>query len=229
MHTPTIVVEACVSSVDEAVAAEQGGARRLEVCARPDEHGLTPDPLVLHQILARVTIPVVVLIRCRPGDFIYSDGEIDRMTGQVQHAMARGAEGVAIGALTPEGAVHRRALATWAWAAHPGKVTFHRAFDQVRDQIAAIDDLLDFGVARLLTSGGAPTAAEGTERLRQLVERAGQGLTVIAAGTVRPHSVEQVIRDSGVREVHARLTTEVDTRALVSAALRAGAGWPRPV
>jgi len=227
MPSPTIVVEACVSTVDEAVAAEQGGARRLEVCARPDEHGVTPDPLVLHQILARVTIPVVVLIRCRPGDFIYSDGEIDRMTGQVQHAMARGAEGVAVGAVTAEGTIHRKALATWAWAAHPGKVTFHRAFDVVRDQVAAIDDLFDYGVARLLTSGGAPTAAEGTAVLRRLVEQAGTGLTVVAAGTVRPHSVAQIMRDTGVHEVHARLASEADTRALVDAAIRAGAGWPR--
>ena len=229
MNATDIIVEACVSTVDEALAAERGGARRLEVCARPDEHGITPDPLVLHQILARVAIPVVALIRCRPGDFIYSDEEIERMTGQVQHAIARGAEGVAVGALTPEGTIHRRALATWAWAAFPAKVTFHRAFDQVGDPVAALDDLFDYGVARVLTSGGAATAVEGTGTLRRIVERAGSGLTVIAAGTVRPPSVAQVIREGGVRQVHARLTSEDGTRALVDAAIRAGAGWPRPL
>ncbi len=229
MHATNIVVEACVSTVDEAVAAAQGGARRLEVCARPDEHGVTPDPLVLHQILARVTIPVVALIRCRPGDFIYSDEEIERMTGQVQQAVARGVEGVAVGALTSDGAIHRRALASWAWAAHPATVIFHRAFDAVRDPDSAFDDLCDFGVARLLTSGGAPTAAEGTAVLRRLVARAGAGLTIVAAGTVRPHSVGQILKETGVREVHARLTSEADTRALVNAALTAGAGSTGPL
>ena len=197
------LLEICVDSVEACVEAERGGADRLELCAGLVEGGTTPSIGTIGLALARVSIPIVVLVRPRRGDFLYSPVELETAARDVAAAKAAGATGVALGALRPDGTVDRRALARFCELARPMRVTFHRAFDQLREPLAELEALVDLGVDRVLTSGGAATAPEGAARIAALVRAAGKRITVLAGGGVRPANVRELVRATGVSEVHA--------------------------
>ncbi|HKH92798.1 MAG TPA: copper homeostasis protein CutC [Gemmatimonadaceae bacterium] len=200
----TILIEAAVESLDDALAAVHGGAHRLEICADLDAGGTTPTREVIESVLAHVTLPVLVMIRPRAGDFVYSPGELDRMAEHIDTALALGASGVVFGTLDARRRVDI-AAARRLVTATPGKpVTFHRAIDDTLDPLAAVDDVMSIGVTRVLSSGGATTALDGAEALRAMVERAGTTLSIVAGGGVRASNVAELVRRSGVLEVHAR-------------------------
>jgi copper homeostasis protein len=200
----TILIEAAVESLDDALAAIAGGADRLELCADLDVGGTTPAPALLATVLARVDVPVVVMIRPRGGAFVYSRVELERMRHDVARAVDAGAAGVVLGALDPSRRVDDGATRELVAAARGLPVTFHRAIDETADVRAAVDTLAALGVARVLSSGAAPTALEGAATLAAMVERAGDALCVVAGGGVRAHNVVELVRRSHVREVHAR-------------------------
>ena len=199
-----ILIEAAVESLDDALAAVLGGAHRLELCADLDAGGTTPDRALVASVLAAVRVPVVVMIRPRAGDFVYSRDELDHMRREVALALVLGAAGVALGALTESRQVDERAVGDLMRAAHGLPVTFHRAIDDTPDVPAALDTLASLGVARVLSSGAAPTAIEGADTLATMVRRGSRGPTVVAGGGVRWHNVVELVQRSGVREVHAR-------------------------
>ena len=214
-----VLIEAAVESLDDALAAVAGGAHRLELCADLDAGGTTPGRALIAEVLANVRVPVLVMVRPRPGDFVYSRAELDRMRRAVALALVLGAEGIVTGALTAGGDVDAAAMRKLIGAAHGLPVTFHRAIDETRDKLEAIDVLRDLGVKRVLSSGSAPTALEGTVVLAAMVERAANGLTVVAGGGVRGHNVVDVVRRSGVREVHARCDADAARIAAIAEAL----------
>ena len=199
-----ILIEAAVETLDDALAALAGGADRLELCADLDAGGTTPAPALVADVLARVNVPVLVMIRPRAGGFAYSRAEVDRMHDDIAVAIDLGASGVVVGALDSSGGVDVPATRGLIAAARGGGVTFHRAIDGTRDVLAAVETLASLGVARVLSSGAAPTALEGADMLAAMVERAGDALQVVAGGGVRAHNVAALVRRSGVREVHAR-------------------------
>lgn len=199
-----MLVEACVATAAQASAAAGGGADRIELCRRLDVGGLTPTVSGIAAARAVVAIPLHVLIRPRAGDFVYTAGELQEMIDAIGDASAAGADGVVIGALTAAGRIDEPAMRGLLAAARPLTVTFHRAFDDAADQPAALEVLVRLGVDRVLTSGGASTALEGADRLRQLVDAAAGRIVIMAGGGIRPANVAQVVRSSGVREVHAR-------------------------
>jgi copper homeostasis protein len=199
-----VLVEACVDAIDAALEAERGGARRIELCGELLQGGVTPSGGLLSAVWERVDIPVFVLVRPRTGDFLYTREELDVMHRDVAIAKSLDADGVVLGALTADGDVDMPAMRALIDGARPMRVTFHRAFDFARDQDAALDQLLELGVDRVLTSGGAPTALEGAAALRRFVERAGDRLTIVAGGSITASTVADVVRTSGVREVHVR-------------------------
>jgi copper homeostasis protein len=212
-----MLLESCVDSLDSALSAARGGAGRIELCANLDADGTTPDLELIAQCAKGVSIPVSVLIRPRPGNFVYDAAEASAMEQSIHAARAAGARGIVVGALTGAGDVARQMMRRFCDAAHPLPVTFHRAIDVARDLIAALDVLIAMGVARVLTSGGAPTALEGANTIAGLVARAGNALTIIAGGGVRAHNAAELVRRTGVREVHARVSQEADVAALVRA------------
>lgn len=161
---------------------------------------------------AAIAIPLHVLIRPRVGDFVYTAGELREMVDAIGDANAAGADGVVIGALTTAGRIDEPAMRRLLAAARPLTVTCHRAFDGIADQPAALEVLVRLGVDRVLTSGGASTALEGADRLRQLVDAGAGRIVIMAGGGIRPANVAQVVRSSGVREVHAR-TDDDSSRA----------------
>jgi copper homeostasis protein len=152
-----------------------------------------------------------VLVRPRAGDFLYTDDELDVMRRDIEQVKTLGVNGVAIGALTAEGVVDEALMRSLIALARPMSVTFHRAFDLVRDQDAALESLLALGVDRVLTSGGASTAMEGAVSIARLVQRVGDRLIVTAGGSITAANVVDVIAASGVKEVHVRGAARVES------------------
>ena len=202
----TVLVEACVDSVASALAAERGGARRVELCDNLFDGGTTPSAGMIAAVKAAVRIPVFPIIRPRGGGFVYSSDEAGVMRLDVEAARMLGADGIVIGALTRDGKIDTAIVQPLLDAAAPLPVTFHRAFDLVRDREQALETLVHLRVARLLTSGGAPRAIDGVERIAALVRRAAGQIAVMAGGGVREETVQEIVHRSGVKEVHVRGT-----------------------
>jgi copper homeostasis protein len=201
-----VLLEACVESVEQAREAAARGADRLELCVDLAHDGCTPPIELAAACMAAVAIPVIVMVRPRPGNFVFSGAEIDAMCGAIGDLSARGAAGFATGVLAPTGEIDRSATARLVAAAGDLPVTFHRAFDRVPNIGDGIETLADLGVRRVLTSGGAESAVAGLDVLRALVDWAAGRIEVVAAGGVRPFNVERVVESTGVRSVHARWT-----------------------
>ncbi len=206
-----VLVEACVDAIDAALEAAFGGADRIELCGELLRGGVTPSAGLMGAVWECLEIPVFVLIRPRPGDFLYTQDERDVMLRDVAVARSLDVDGIVIGALTADGEVDADVTRELVEAAGPMEVTFHRAFDYVRDQDASLDRLIELGVDRVLTSGGAPTAVEGAASLARLVRRAGGKITILAGGSITASNVGEIVRGSGVREVHVRASARVDS------------------
>jgi copper homeostasis protein len=197
-------VEACVDSVESALAAERGGAGRVELCADLAEGGTTPSGATIAVCRARVALPIHVLVRPRGGDFHCSELEFEVMRRDVQLAKELGAHGVVIGVLRRNATVDVERTTMLVEAARPLRVTFHRAFDVTRDAERALEDVIGAGADRVLTSGQAPTAVEGAKLIARLVRHAGDAIGVVAAGGINGQNVGRLVAETGVREVHLR-------------------------
>lgn len=213
----TVLVEAAVESLDAALAAAEGGAHRLELCADLPRGGTTPTEQLLRESVSRLKIPIFVLVRPRPGGFVYTNAEHHVMLGQIGQAKRAGAAGVVTGALTAREEIDQIRTAELIAAARPLPVTFHRAFDACRDLPASLERLIQLGLDRLLTSGGAATAAEGAERIRALVAQAKGRIAILPGGGITPKSVATLVRETGVREVHFSVKDADKVRAVTKA------------
>jgi copper homeostasis protein len=203
-------IEICVDSVAGALAAEQGGADRIELCANLIEGGTTPSAGCIQLARAQIQIGLHVIIRPRGQDFLYSDLELAVMREDVLTAKRLGADGVVIGCLTAEGDVDLARTQELIGLARPMQVTFHRAFDMCRDPQSALEQLIALGVERVLTSGQEATAVEGLDMIAALNRQAGDRIIVIPGGGLTGRNVGRVVAATGVREVHlsARSTTK---------------------
>ena len=214
----SILIEAAVESLDDARAAIAGGVDRLELCAELGVGGTTPPHALVADVIARVEVPVLVMIRPRAGDFVYTRAELDRMHTDIGAVLALGAAGVVLGALDLSRRVDVVATGELIAAARGRPVTFHRAIDETPDVLEAIDSLVSLGVTRVLSSGAAPTALDGADTLAAMVARAGEGLRIVAGGGVRAGNVAAIVRRTGVGEVHARCGGEAERiRAIANA------------
>jgi len=214
-----ILIEVCVESLAAATAARAGGAGRIELCASLDAGGLTPDDALVLACVEELDIPVAVMIRPRPGSFVLRAGELEGMLAGVRRMRHLGAAGVVLGALTPAGTIDRPALRALVEAASGLPVVFHRAFDEIEDQSAALEELIALGVSRVLTSGAATTAWEGAERIALLVRQAAGRIGIVAGGSVRAHNAGELVTRTGVSELHSRTPDDAEAvRELVRAA-----------
>jgi copper homeostasis protein len=198
-----VILEVCIDSVESAIAAQKGGAQRVELCADLAHGGTTPSAGMIRVVREGISIALHSMIRPRPGDFCYSAHEYDVMVRDVEIAKRMGADGVVIGILTSEGAVDSDRVGRLVELARPLSVTFHRAIDECRDLLKALNDLKKIGVNRILTSGGKANVADGVETLKMLVEDSGPSLRIIAGGGITMENVRGVVSQSGVKEVHA--------------------------
>lgn len=202
--TISALFEACVESLAETREAAARGAGRVELCVDLAHDGCTPPRSLVAECTAAVGIPVIAMVRPRAGDFAYSDAEIATMCASMRDLAARGVSGFATGALDHDGRIDVAAIERLMAAAGEIPVTFHRAFDQLGNIDEALETLVDLGVRRVLTSGGAVSATEGVDALRRLVNRAVERIEVIAAGGIRPFNVESIVTRTNVPAVHAR-------------------------
>jgi copper homeostasis protein len=212
------VLEVCLDDIDGAIAAERAGAARIELCAALDDGGITPSLGTVAAVLASVTsLTVMVLIRQRGGDFVYSPAEVDAMVADI-HAIRRLDRpdgvglGFVIGALTPSGVVDEEVTARLVAACGDHPVTFHKAFDLSFDLGSELETLVSLGVARVLTSGGATTALEGAEALARLVAQSKGRIEILAGGGVRAHNAREIMTRTGVTELHFRASHDVPSR-----------------
>jgi copper homeostasis protein len=214
----SILVEGCVETLKECINAKHGGARRLELCDRLDVGGTTPSPELIDVVQAKVGLPIMAMIRPRGGSFVHTATELDAMRRQLDMVLSRNVAGVVIGILDDKNRVDTSRMAEFVRLAGDTPVTFHKAFDLIDDLAPALDDLIACGVKRLLTSGGAPTAAEGIEALAMLVERSAGRVEIMAGGKVRGSNVRAIVDGAGLKEVHARTGRDASQiRAIVDA------------
>jgi copper homeostasis protein len=208
-------LEVCVESVVSALAAIEGGADRVELCANLAVGGITPSAGTIAVACRRVPAPVHVLIRPRGSDFVYDDHEFEVMCHDVETVNRQGAMGVVLGILDRDGSVDRERVSILSALAHPMSLTFHKAFDETLDPFGALDVLLSLGFERVLTSGQAPTAREGLPLLTRLSRYADGRIAIMAGGRVRPGDLEPLVQ-AGVREIHVGsavvMGNEVDVR-----------------
>jgi len=205
----SVMIEVCVDSVASAVAAERGGAARVELCSDLLEGGITPSAGLIATVRSQISIGLNPIIRPRPGDFCYSEQEIEIMRRDIETAKDLGADGVVLGILRPDGNVDVERTRELVELARPLSVTFHRAFDMASDLHRALDSVQQTGADRILTSGGEQTCLEGIDTIASLVKSANGKLTIMAGGGIGHRDAPTIVEHTGIKEIHVGLGSSV--------------------
>lgn len=206
-----VTVEICVEGVASALAALEGGADRIELCENLAVGGVTPGAGAIAVACRHAEVPVHVLIRPRGGDFRPSAAEFEAMHEDIAMARTLGASGFVLGVLDANGVIDRERTARLAAWSRPGSVTFHRAFDEVGDPFEALDVLIDLGIDRVLTSGGAATAVAGRETLTALVRHAAGRIQILAGGRIAGGDIPSLVA-ADLKEIHIGSAACIDGR-----------------
>lgn len=197
------IIEICANSAQSCVEAQAGGAKRVELCAGIPEGGTTPSYGEIRMAQQSApNIDINVIIRPRGGDFLYTTKEVESMLYDIELCRQLGVHGVVFGCLTDDGNIDVSLMRRLMNAAAPLSVTCHRAFDVCRDPFKAMEELIDLGCDRILTSGQQPDAVKGIPLIRQLVERAGERIIIMPGCGVRENNIALIERETGAREFH---------------------------
>lgn len=195
-------LEICANSVASALAAEQAGAHRIELCNNLAEGGTTPSYGQIKWCLGNLTIPVWPLIRPRGGDFLYTDAEFETMLLDIAACKEMGCDGVVVGILLANGNVDVQRCAKLIDAAYPMPVAFHRAFDMTKDLKKSLEDLIELGVVRVLTSGGKANAQLGVQQIATLVTQAGNRIEVMPGAGINTENIWELAKITGAKCFH---------------------------
>ena len=198
-----------METADAAAAAERGGAQRIELCAELSLGGLTPSEELMRRVRELVRVPIFAMIRPRAGDFVYSLDEVSQMRRDIAAAKQAEMDGIVLGVLTKDRRVDVERTRDLVKMAEPLPVTFHRAFDEVVDLDAALEAVIETGSARILTSGGAPTAPQGLGALAKLVAAAGNRITIVPGSGISASNILEVAQRTQARELHSGLGTRI--------------------
>jgi copper homeostasis protein len=204
-----ILLEISVESVEAAAAAERGSADRIEFCSDLSVGGLTPNTALLRVIRQQIQIPIFVMIRPRAGDFAYSSVQFAQMRESIAEARDLGASGLVFGILKPDRTVDIERTRELVELTRPLPVTFHRAFDACLDLSQALEDVVQSGASRILTSGGAASAPEGSAKIKMLVAAARQRITIIPGAGVNSGNILQVAATTRAQEFHSGLSSKL--------------------
>lgn len=200
----SILLEACLDSVDLAQAAERGGAKRIELCERLDIGGTTPSAALIRAVVEAVRIPVFAIVRPRGGDFHYSSAEVETMKRDAATLKGLGAAGLVLGILNADFTIDAGRNREVVDAANGLPATFHLAFERVPHQGKAVETLVDIGFERVLTKGGGKTALDGIDGIRRLADQSTGRIRIMAGGSVREDNVREIVDRTGVTEIHSR-------------------------
>lgn len=213
-EAPRVLVEACVDSVANAVAAEAAGANRIELCG-PGNGGTTPSFGMMARCRDMVRVPIHVMLRPREGDFVYSEDELQIMLRDIGAARSAGVDGVVCGILHRDGTINTDQMAAIVEAARPLRVVCHRAFDHTGDANSALEALMGLGVNEVLTSGHGKTAVDGMSQLAEHCRQANNRIGIMAGGGVRAENVREIAAFTKVPAVHVRATDTAVFAAVV--------------
>jgi copper homeostasis protein len=205
--TEQVLIEVCVDSVSSAIAAERGGAQRVELCSDLYEGGVTPSVGLIEAVRSKISIGLNPIIRPRAGDFCYSDDEIDIIRRDIRMAKEANADGVVFGLLKPDGSIDVERTRTLVDLARPLSVTFHRAFDMAANLDQALEHVCATGADRLLTSGGEQDCTQGADAIAHLVSAAGGRIVIMAGGGIGQSNATSIIERTGVTEIHVGLAS----------------------
>jgi copper homeostasis protein len=197
-----MTIEVVVYNIESALKAAEGGADRIELCDNPGEGGTTPSFGVIESVRQNVSIDVFIMIRPRGGDFHYSNYEFHAMKRDIGQCQKLSVDGVVFGLLTPDGRIDKKRCKELIDRARPLKVTCHRAFDMARDPFEALEDCVEVGFDRILTSGGKLQALLGAEVIAELVKKSAGRIAIMAGSGVNENVVEELITKTEVNEIH---------------------------
>jgi len=200
------LLEISVEALESAMAAERGGADRIELCADLSLGGVTPGADLLRAVRAQVRIPIFSMVRPRAGDFIYSTAEFTEMKRAIADAKESGMDGVVLGVLTKNHRVDIERTRELGELARPLPVTYHRAFDEIADLHQALEEVIQTGAKRILTSGAAKSALEGAALLGELIEAAGERIIIVPGAGISGANIVEVARRTRAREFHSGLS-----------------------
>ena len=197
-----MITEVVVYNIESALNAQAGGADRVELCDNPGGGGTTPSTGTIEVLKEELDISLFVMIRPRGGDFCYTDLEFEAMKRDIDRCKALGIDGVVLGILSPDGTIDKQRCRVLVERARPLKVTCHRAFDMTRDPLEALESCIAAGFDRILTSGQQAQAAEGIDLITKLVQKAEERIRIMPGCGVNEDSVEQIVKQTGIREIH---------------------------
>jgi len=204
MKKPT-TLEICLESVDSVIAADRGGAQRVELCANLLEGGTTPSAGTIRAAREGAKIAINVMIRPRGGDFLYTDAEYASMQHDIRVARELGADGIVLGLLKADGTVDVERTRQLVELAHPLPVTFHRAIDVSCDLLKSLEDVISTGAARVLTSGGEPSVVDGVAMVAKMMQAAQDRIIVMPGCGITPDNVLSILETTGASDVHIAL------------------------
>jgi copper homeostasis protein len=206
------LLEISVETLAAAIAAVRGGADRVELCEDLSVGGVTPSAGLMREARRQIQIPIFVMIRPRGGDFYYSAAEFAEMKAHIESAKSTRMDGVVFGILTADGRVDVQRNKELVKSAKPLPATFHRAFDALGDLQTGLEDVIATGVTRVLTSGGGATAEEGVASIARLLRQAGDRVTILPGGGIRPGNLRKIARDARASEFHSGLSNMLPAR-----------------
>ena len=197
-----MTLEIVVYNIDSALKAQEGCADRIELCDNPADGGTTPSYGTIENVRQNVSLDVFVMIRPRGGDFHYSSYEFHAMKRDIDQCQKLSADGVVFGILTPDGTIDKKRCKELIDRARPMKVTCHRAFDMARDPFEALEDCIEVGFDRILTSGQKLKAVEGVNLIAELIKRANGRIAIMPGSGVNENTVEEIVKKTGTKEIH---------------------------
>lgn len=205
-------IEIVVYNIDSALKAEQGGADRVELCDNPGEGGTTPSSGTVEVVRRNTSLDVYVMLRPRGGDFCYSNDEFYSMKKDLYHFQKLGVDGFVLGILLPNGTIDKKRCKELIEKARPLKVTCHRAFDMTRDPEEALEDCIEVGFDRILTSGHQARVSDGVDLIARLVKKAACRIKIMPGSGINEETVAAVVSRTGVSEIHFSAVTSVESR-----------------
>jgi copper homeostasis protein len=201
------ILEICCSSIESAMISAENGADRIELCSSLPEGGVTPSAGIIERAMRELNIPVHVLIRPRGGDFVYTSQEINCMLRDIEICKDLGIPGIVTGALSADGSIDKKTCKLLVSIAQPMKCTFHRALDITPNPFAALDDIMELGFERLLTSGQRSSAEDGMPLIKRMIEYTGKSLIIMPGGGISETNVLKIAEVTGATEFHMSLQT----------------------